>query len=246
MKDNFSTRSDNYAKFRPTYPSELFEFINSKLECRKNAWDCGTRNGQVAVELAKSFECVFATDINQSQIDNAYKVNNIHYSVQPAEKTNFESGIFDLIMVAQAIHWFDINKFYTEVQRTAIGKSWICVVGYGKLAVSKEVDNIIDDLYYNILGLYWDKERTYIDEKYKTIPFPFAEIKVPDFSIRLSWSFDQLIGYLNTWSATKHFIRERNFNPIDSLQKKIEKIWDDGLNRLINFPLLFRMGQVQK
>ncbi|MBK8151814.1 MAG: class I SAM-dependent methyltransferase [Saprospiraceae bacterium] len=246
MKDNFSTRSDNYAKFRPTYPSELFQFIYSKLECRKNAWDCGTGNGQVAVELAKSFECVFATDISQSQIDNAFKVNNIHYSLQPAEKTNFESCIFDLIMVAQAIHWFDIDKFYTEVQRTAIGKSWICVVGYGKLAVSKEIDNIIDDLYYNILGLYWDKERTYIDEKYKTIPFPFAEIKVPDFSIQLSWSIDQLIGYLNTWSATKHFIRERNFNPIDNLQKKIEIIWGDGLNWQINFPLLFRMGQVQK
>jgi hypothetical protein len=120
------------------------------------------------------------------------------------------------------------------------------VVGYGKLTVSKEVDNIIDDLYHNILGLYWDKERTYIEEKYKTIPFPFAEIKVPDFSIQLSWSFDQLIGYLNTWSAAKHFIRERNFNPIENLQRKMEKVWDDGLSKQIDFPLLFRMGQVQK
>lgn len=246
MKDNFSTRSDNYAKFRPTYPSELFQFIYSKLENRKNAWDCGTGNGQVALELAKSFESVFATDISKSQIENAFKVNNIHYSVQPAEKTNFESGIFDLIMVAQAIHWFDFDKFYTEVNRTAIDNSWICVVGYGKLSVSKEVDSIIDDLYHNILGLYWDKERTYIEEKYKTIPFPFAEIKVPDFSIQLSWSFDQLIGYLNTWSAAKHFIRERNFNPIENLQRKMEKVWDDGLSKQIDFPLLFRMGQVQK
>ncbi|HEY5392662.1 MAG TPA: class I SAM-dependent methyltransferase, partial [Hanamia sp.] len=106
MKDNFSLHSDKYAKYRPTYPLEFFKYLNSLVPNKQNAWDCGTGNGQVAFELSKTFDHVFATDISQSQIDNALRSDNISYSVQPAEKTNFKDHRFDLIVIAQAIHWF--------------------------------------------------------------------------------------------------------------------------------------------
>lgn len=89
MKDNFSTHSDKYAKYRPTYPSDLFQLLSSNIQYKRNAWDCGTGNGQVAFKLAKLFDKVFATDISQSQIDNALQANNISYLVQPAEKNKF-------------------------------------------------------------------------------------------------------------------------------------------------------------
>src|SRR5690606_29901474 len=98
MKDNFSTQSDKYAKFRPTYPAEFFKYLNSIVKNKKSAWDCGTGNGQIAFELSKFFENVYATDISQSQIDNARKADNIRYSVQRAEKTDFTDGMFDFII----------------------------------------------------------------------------------------------------------------------------------------------------
>src|SRR5688572_28079514 len=118
MKDNFSSHSAQYARCRPGYPSDFFIWLNNHVADKKNAWDCGTGNGQVAFELSKTFEHVFATDISQSQIDNALLAGNIHYSIQPAEHTNFPNGEFDLIIIAQAIHWFDFEKFYDEVKRT--------------------------------------------------------------------------------------------------------------------------------
>src|SRR6185437_5143064 len=106
MKDNFSARSGNYAKYRPTYPDAFFDYLKA-LQTNFNAcWDCGTGNGQVAVKLAAQFKNVYATDISQSQLDNAQKQNNIFYSLQPAEKTNFPDNFFDLVVVAQAVHWF--------------------------------------------------------------------------------------------------------------------------------------------
>jgi ubiquinone/menaquinone biosynthesis C-methylase UbiE len=118
MKDNFSDKSDKYAKYRPTYPQEMLDFIFSLLDKKENAWDCGTGTGQIAIELSKEFNNVYATDISKTQLDNAIKKDNIFYSVQSAEKTNFNNKTFDLITVAQAIHWFDFDKFYFEVKRT--------------------------------------------------------------------------------------------------------------------------------
>tara|TARA_R100000687_G_C6323682_1_gene106232 strand:+ start:348 stop:518 length:171 start_codon:yes stop_codon:yes gene_type:complete len=56
MKDNFSSKSSSYAKYRPTYPQELYQFLKEKLHKTEKAWDCGTGNGQVAGALAKFFK----------------------------------------------------------------------------------------------------------------------------------------------------------------------------------------------
>lgn len=246
MKDNFSTQSDKYAKFRPTYPSDLFEFLNENVQEKRNAWDCGTGNGQVAFELAKTFDNIFATDISQQQIDNALQADNILYSLQPAEQTNFDNELFDLVVVAQAIHWFHFEKFYAEVKRTAKENALFCVVGYGRLEISKQIDNVIEDFYNNIIGKYWDKERKYIDENYQTIPFPFDEIQTPNFAITKHWTLEHLIGYLNTWSAVKHFIKQNNYNPVDKLQKDIEQLWGNEPIKQVQFPLLLRVGRITK
>ncbi len=104
MKDNFSIQADVYAKYRPDYPKELFDFILSHIHSKGIAWDCATGNGQTAKELAKHFEKVYATDISQKQLDNAEQASNIFYSIQAAEQTNFPANSFDLVSVSQALH----------------------------------------------------------------------------------------------------------------------------------------------
>ena len=246
MKDNFSLQSENYAKYRPAYPADFFSYLNTEIPNKQNAWDCGTGNGQVAYELAKTFDNVYATDNSQSQIKHALQADNIVYSVQPAEVTNFAKDQFDLIVIAQAIHWFDFEKFYKEVRRTAKANAIICILGYGRIEISKPIDQIITYFYQNVIGSYWDKERKYIDDNYTTIPFPFQEIRTPTFVNKIQWPLEHLIGYLNTWSAVRHFIKQNGYNPIDQLKKDIEKYWDKGQTKEVLFPLLIRMGQIDK
>lgn len=68
MKDNFSKQSAGYARYRPVYPQELYDFILNNVKSKQVAWDCGTGNGQAAKELAKVFDRVYATDISQNKL----------------------------------------------------------------------------------------------------------------------------------------------------------------------------------
>lgn len=244
MKDNFSDKSNLYQLFRPTYPTELLDWIYLNIANFDTAWDCGTGNGQIASSLATKFKNVFATDISEQQLSNAPTLPNITYSRQAAEHTNFADDTFDLITVGQAIHWFDFERFYAEVNRTAKPHAMLAVVGYGKFNSEPAIDAIIDTLYTEIIGSYWDKERIFIEEKYLTIPFPFAEIKCPHFSKHYTWSFPQLIGYLETWSAVKHYEKVNNLNPVDLIKKDLQAVWKAAEFKDVYFPIITRMGSI--
>lgn len=243
MKDNFSHQADAYAKYRPHYPPELFEFILSKVKGREAAWDCGTGNGQTAKELAQYFSTVEATDISQKQLDNALRAPNINYSLQPAEQTGFSNHRFDLVTVSQALHWFRFDAFYKEVKRVTKPGGWLAAWTYTRLPISHEIDELIGEFYKNIVGEYWDKERRYVDENYATIPFPLREIECPPFSITLPWTLEQLEGYIGTWSALQKFIKVRGYNPLPGLIQKIKPLWVDERMDVV-FPIYLRMGQV--
>lgn len=208
------------------------------------AWDCGTGTGQIAVELSKVFNNVYATDISQTQLDNAIKKDNIFYSIQQAEETSFHDKYFDLITVAQAIHWFDFYRFYSEVKRTLKNDGLIAVIGYGFIQIDPEVDKVMLDFYKNIVGLYWDKERKYVDENYETIPFPFNEIETPKFYIKSEWTFEHLLGYFETWSAIKNFIKANNYNPVDNIFDKLKEAWGNDMIKEVKFPILLIVGKL--
>ncbi|UZR97640.1 class I SAM-dependent methyltransferase [Chondrinema litorale] len=245
MKDNFSENSNQYRSYRPRYPSEFYDYLEKNLLNFERVWDCGTGNGQVAKELSILFDEVYATDISQPQLDNAFLADNIIYSCQPAEQTFFHENFFDLIVVAQAIHWFDFDLFYHEVKKTLKPEGVFIIIGYNLLKINPELDVVINHFYKKIIGTYWDAERKYIDEAYQTIPFPFKEEFVPKFQYQTNWSLEHLIGYLKTWSAVKHYIKEKGSNPVDLITEELTVKWGDQATREITFPILFRMGKMQ-
>ena len=241
-KDLFSRQANQYAAFRPTYPKELYDFIFSHVTSFTTSWDVGTGNGQVARDLSKRFEKVIASDTSAKQLENAYQAENIFY-FQTGETILFSGRRFDLICVAQAIHWFDREKFYTEVKRVGKPNSTIAVWGYGLLSVNSEIDILVRDFYVNIIGPYWDSARKLVDEEYKTIFFPFSEIQTPPFSFSFYWTLAEFQGYLNTWSSVQKYIEENNSNPVENLIAKIQPSW--GLEKMeVKFPLFLRLGKI--
>ena len=246
MKDNFSRQADIYAKYRPGYPPELFDFILSSVKERNNAWDCATGNGQTAKELAPYFSKVFATDISARQLEQATVAPNIIYSVQPAEETNFPDHRFDLVTISQALHWLQFDAFYKEVKRVTKPGGWIAAWMYSMPEISPVIDEwLVVHFYKDTVGSYWDYERKYVDDNYATIPFPFDEISCPPFHIHFEWTLQELEGYINTWSALQKFISKNGFNPVGDFMKKIEPLWE-GERMPVSFPVSMRMGQVNK
>lgn len=242
-KDLFSKHSKSYAQFRPTYPKELYDFIYSHCHSFDVAWDCATGNGQAARELALQFKKVYATDISEKQIDNAYASDNIIYSVSPAEKTSFESTRFDLITVAQAFHWLSVNSFFEEVNRVAKPNAIVAVWGYNLLSINPEIDEAILSFYKNTIGDFWDKERRHVDAAYQTMPFPLNERKAPSFHMSFEWTLEELSGYISTWSAVQKFISRNGINPVDDLMQKIRTRWIYPKMH-VTFPIFMRLGSV--
>lgn len=242
--DNFSERAKTYSKFRPVYPENLYNFIYSHIETFDSVWDCGTGNGQVAVELSKKFNKIFATDISDAQLAESTPKLNIFYSNVRAEKTDFPDNSFDLITVAQAYHWFDQRAFLTEAKRVAKPNGILAVWGYNLLKINPEIDDMIRNFHDNTVGDYWNPERKIVDDNYEHILFMKDEIVVPQFEITTEWKFEQLIGYLTSWSAVNNYQKSTGQNPIELIEPKLAKVWGNKETYPVKFPLFLRLGRM--
>jgi hypothetical protein len=245
-KDLFSKQSGLYATHRPGYPEALFSYILQFVNARRDAWDCATGNGQVAAALAPHFKKVYATDISEQQLSRAVRKPNIQYSIQPAEKTGFPDNQFDLVTVGQAIHWFDFDRFYAEVTRTSRPGAVMAAIGYTYPVVNANVDALLERFNREILSDYWEPERQYIEDNYRTLPFPFEEIDAPAFEAAYEWDAERYIGFLRSWSPVQQYITEHGKDPVDQVAEDLRKAWPDQAGISIRFPVLLRLGRVRK
>ncbi len=245
--DHFSRQSRQYTQFRPRYPAELFAFLATLPARRERAWDCGTGNGQAAVDLAAHFERVVATDASADQLSHAEAHANVEYVRAPAEVCPLEPDCVDLVTVAQAVHWFDRARFYAEVRRVGRSGSVLAVWSYGLGSISPAVDRIVYHLYEDILGPYWPHERRLIEQGYRTIEFPFDELAAPDFAMTAEWTLDDLLGYLSTWSSLQRYIKQHDDNPLEPVARELAAAWGQGDSaRAVRWPLYLRVGRVGK
>lgn len=206
----FSVQSDAYASSRPHYPAELFAWIASQCKRREAAWDCATGNGQAALGLAQHFDWVEATDFSPEQIEHAFAADNVSYSVQPAEQTDFPSASFDLVTVAQALHWFDFDAFWPEVRRTAKPTAFFCAWGYAWFDCDSELDAALFTPVLRILEPFWAGENAIMWRGYRSeeISFPFRRVEAPSFAIGLNWNIEEILCHVHTWSAYKSAMAE--------------------------------------
>jgi ubiquinone/menaquinone biosynthesis C-methylase UbiE len=242
FKDHFSKQAADYAKFRPSYPQELFDYLGSIAPSHQLAWDCGTGNGQAAVGLASVFDRVIATDASEKQIANAQPHERVEYRVAPAENSGIESKTLDLIMVAQALHWFDLDLFYAEARRVLKAKGVLAASAYNLLRIEPAIDEIVDRYYYEVVGPFWPPERALV-EKFEELPFPFSEIQTPSFEMLAQWDLEDLVGYLRTWSSTQRFIAERGSDPLQEINEDLRNAWGDPQQkRSVIWSLILRAG----
>jgi ubiquinone/menaquinone biosynthesis C-methylase UbiE len=243
FKDYFSNGSEEYRLYRPEYPDDLFAWLASLSAEKKLAWDCATGNGQAARQLAAYYDEVIATDGSKQQISHAEPTNNIRYHVARETNPLVPDASVDLVTVAQAIHWFDTDIFFDEVTRVLKPGGVLAFWGYNLLTISPEIDVIINRLYWQTLNGYWPAERKILEAGYQSFKLPFPETTALAFDMKQKWSLEQLLGYLNTWSAVKRYQADTQINPLDSAAKSLHAAWGSDAPKTVNWPLSIRVCQ---
>lgn len=243
--DHFTPVAAPYASFRPSYPVELFDWLASIAPQRNLAWDCGAGSGQATVALASRFEQVLGTDISTAQLASAPALANVEYRVAPAETSGLPDHSADIITVAQALHWFDLPKFYAEARRVLKPHGILAVWGYNRLLIDRpEVQLILDRFYNETIGAYWPPERVHVENGYRDLIFPFHRVSAPEFSLHKEWTREHLLGYLRSWSAVGRFQAAKGFDPVNGLAQVISAHWPENEFHRVEWPLFMHVGQL--
>lgn len=245
FQDHFSSFAARYADFRPKYPAALFDYLATLAPRDALVWDCAAGNGQATVDIAERFDHVIGTDASREQIASAAPHPRIEYRVALAEDSGLSGASIGLVTVAQALHWFNFDRFYAEVRRVLRPGGVLAVWGYGINQVEGDtVNQLVQDYYFNVVGPYWPPERKLLEEGYRSVPFPFAEITPPILRMEAGWTLDQLLGYFSTWSATNRYIKSNGRNPLEPLSAALTKVWSDPVTpRRVIWPLSLRVGK---
>ena len=244
FEDHFSKHAQTYAQYRPKYPEEIYAYLAALTSKHSLAWDCGTGNGQAAVGLAKYFDKVYATDASAEQISRAIGHPNVEYHVEPAENVSLPDSAVDLVTVAVAVHWFNFDEFYREVRRVLKPNAILAVWTYSFTEVSPEFDVLVKRYYYDVLNGYWPERIHYLEEEYKTLPFPFEEIVSPSFVMKATWDLNQYAGFLDSWSATQRYKEQKGSHPLEAIWDQFTAAWgNENEQRLVCWPLHFRIGK---
>ena len=239
--DHFSKHSGVYAQSRPTYPDAIFRELARLAPARSDAWDCATGSGQAAIGLARHFEHVEATDASAQQIENAIATPGVTFSVQPAESTNFAASTFDAVCVAQALHWFDVVRFYTEAKRVLRPRGLVLVVGYDRSRFEPAIELEFERAVLAPLKPHWPKQNKLLWDGYKDLPFPFEPVDFHAPDIELEWTLEQLLGYVASWSATRTLLESQPAF-LEQAEAALAPHWGEG-SRRVTMPLHVKCGR---
>lgn len=245
FKDHFSGASDAYRTFRPDYPVAVFLWLASQAPARDCAVDAGTGTGQAALALADFFAQVIALDPSADQIAAAPTHPQVDFRVAPAEATGLPDQCADLLLAAQAVHWFDLDRFYAEAGRLLRPHGLIALLGYGALRLDADaIEAAVQHYYHDVVGPYWPPERRLVEEGYRSLAFPFEELTPPAFEMTQNWTLAQLLGYLGTWSATRRYQQATGEDPRLALRARLAPLWGDPEQaRWVSWPLALRVGR---
>jgi SAM-dependent methyltransferase len=148
----------------------------------------------------------------------------------------------DLITVAQAAHWFDLDAFYREAERVLKPSGVLALWCYGLAHVTPEIDSLVETFFSKTVGPYWPDKRRHIDNDYATLAFPYKQLATPRFEMELTWTADQCLDYLKTWSAVKRYEADRGINPVDALCGPLSAAWGEQ-PRTVTWPLTLKAAR---
>lgn len=247
FKDHFSGHAELYRQARPVYPSALFDWLAVQAPGTALAWDAGCGNGQVATALAERFARVRATDPSAEQVAQAAPHARIDYRVEPAEQPSLDDASVDLVTVGQALHWFDAGRFFAEVRRVLRPGGLFAAWTYADCHVAPEIDVLKQRVYGELTAPYWPPERRLVESGYADIPMPLETVDTPVFAMQASWTAEQFLAYLRSWSGSQRYRKATGEDAVATIEKALRRAWGDlETTRVVHWDFHVRAGRAPR
>ena len=243
FKDHFSRQADAYSRYRPAYPADLIAYVASLAPDRGLAVDCATGNGQAAVALAAHFERVLAVDGSAAQLAQAIPHPSVRYERAMAEALPVATGEAALVAAAQAVHWFDFERFHAECRRVLRPGGIVAVWTYTVFRAGGPIDDVVDRFYHETIGPWWPPERELVQQGYRTIPFPWDEVAPPPFALETEWTLEQVVGYFGSWSSVQRYREHHGADPLPAVERELATVWPAAGTVRLKWPLYLRVGR---
>lgn len=244
FKDHFSGHSNAYEKYRPDYPPALYAWLAGQCPARRLAVDVATGNGQAAVGLAEYFDAVVGLEPSAAQLQQARRHPRVEYRQEPAEAMSLATASADLIVAAQAAHWFDWQAFIAGAGRILRPGGILAIWSYGLFECDPAVDRVVANFSRDVVGPWWPRERRHVEEGYRELVPPFPALDAPRFEMQADWEFEAVLGYLGTWSAVRRAAIRTHRDPLAVLAGPLQRVWGKGVRR-VRWPLVLRAHRVR-
>jgi len=243
-EDHFSARAALYARSRPVYPEALYATLASLTPGQALAWDCGTGSGQAAAALARRFDRVLASDASPQQVSHAFAHEHVHYAIARAEAAPLRDRSVDLVTVAAAVHWFDLDPFYAEARRVLRPGGVLAVWTYLEMRVSADFDEVMDRYIRETLETDWPSRMQYPLAHYRNLPFPVVPLEVPRFESELRWTLHDVRAFVQTWSGTQRHASRTGTDPFEASWPRFVELWGaPDTERIVRWPLHLKAGR---
>lgn len=237
----FSGHATTYAAYRPTYPKALYDWLTQLAPGRDQAWDVGTGNGQVAVALAERFARVTVTDPSVAQLGAATAHPRVTY-----REATYDSGLRDgaaqLVTVGQALHWFDLDAFFSELRRVLAPGGVFAAFAYVHSSVTPVVDAVTRQYHDVTCAKHWAPEHHLIRAGYRSMSLPIVEVEAPPLEIRAPMSVEQYLGFHRSWSATQRLLAAGGEAAVLAYERAVVAAWGDAPTRDVVWPMFVRAG----
>lgn len=242
---HFMQGGEAYQSFRPDYPPELVQRLADCCQQHRLAVDVGCGTGQLSRLLVPHFDQVLGTDVSASQIQQAdqQRQAGLSFACAPCDAIPLADGCADLIVAAQAAHWFELAAFYREARRLASADALIVLLSYGVPYLEDPLNSVFQQGYWQTVHHCWPAQRAAVENGYLELDFPFTPLPLAPGFIRRSLNYHQLEGYIRTWSAFRQ-AQQQGDPCFAAFFQQLQRAWQAPLdhNKPLVWPVAVRAG----
>ncbi|MBZ5537410.1 MAG: class I SAM-dependent methyltransferase [Acidobacteriia bacterium] len=199
-KSRFSSRVENYVRFRPGYPGRIVEILREECNLAPASViaDIGSGTGILAELFLKNGNQVYGVEPNREMREAGEKLlsgaSRFVSVCGSAEATTLCDHSVDFVSAGQAFHWFDRQKAREEFSRILKPQGWIVLIWNDRRTDSTPFLTAYEELMLTYSIDYKEVDHKRVDSNVISSFFGSTSFKLRNLENQQAFDFEGLMG----------------------------------------------------